>query len=322
MMKSRRVHLSALLVAILFVVTPGPRIAAHQNWLLIFFGDSLSDSGNHFIAFHEISQRPFEPIPDAPYAVGGLHFSNGATWAEQLAWMLHSPKSGLPALLPGGEFTNYAVGRARARPGSPVFPDFDLATQTARFRSDFHGVAPPEATYAIWIGANDLSEALGALAIDRTGATSQAIVAEAVGSVATSIQSLWLSGARTFLVLNIPNLALTPAVRAAGPAAIAGATFLTNGYNAGLNQTLDGLGRLLPDIRFVRLDINALLTSIANDPAAFGLTNATDACLTFGVVHDPFCRTPNRYLFWDGTHPTKAGHSLVADAAARALADN
>ena len=321
MMKSHRVHLSALLVAILFLASSAPRISAHQNWRLFFFGDSLSDSGNHFIAFREISQRPFEPIPDAPYAVGGFHFSNGATWAEQLAWMLHSPKSGLPALLGRGQFTNYAVGRARARPGAPVFPDFDLATQTARFRGDFHGVAPPEATYAMWIGANDLSDALGAFAMDRTGATSQAILEEALGSVATNIQSLWLSGARNFLVLNIPNLALTPAVRAAGPAAEAGATFFTNGYNTGLNQTLDRLSKL-PDIRFVRLDIDALLTAIVNEPAAFGLTNAEDACLTFGVVRDPFCRTPNRYLFWDGTHPTKAGHSLVADAAARALADN
>ena len=320
-MNSRRVHLSALLVALLFLLSPAPRISAHQNLRVFFFGDSLSDSGNYFIAFREISQRPFEPVPDAPYAVGGLHFSNGATWAEQLSWMLHSPKSGLPALLAGGEFTNYAVGRARARPGAPVFADFDLATQTGRFRGDFHGVAPPEATYAIWIGANDLNDALNALAIDGTGATSQAILTEALGAVATNIQSLWLSGARSFLVLNIPNLALTPAVRAAGPAAEAAATFLTNAYNTGLNQALVGLGGL-PDIRFVRLDVDALLTAIVSDPAAVGLTNAEDACLTFGVVRDPFCRTPNRYLFWDGIHPTQAGHSIVADAAARALAAN
>ena len=320
-MNSRRVHLSALLVALLFLLSPAPRISAHQNLRVFFFGDSLSDSGNYFIAFREISQRPFEPVPDAPYAVGGLHFSNGATWAEQLSWMLHSPKSGLPALLAGGEFTNYAVGRARARPGAPVFADFDLATQTGRFRGDFHGVAPPEATYAIWIGANDLNDALNALAIDGTGATSQAILTEALGAVATNIQSLWLSGARSFLVLNIPNLALTPAVRAAGPAAEAAATFLTNAYNTGLNQALVGLGGL-PDIRFVRLDVDALLTAIVSDPAAVGLTNAEDACLTFGVVRDPFCRTPNRYLFWDGIHPTRAGHTIVAEAAARALAAN
>ena len=319
-MKSR-VYQSALLVALLFLVSPAPRMSAHQNLRVFFFGDSLSDSGNHFIAFREIAQRPFVPVPEAPYAVGGLHFSNGATWAEQLAWMLHSPKSGLPALLAGGVFTNYAVGRARARPGSSVFPYFDLATQTGKFRSDFEGVAPPEATYAIWIGADDLNDALGALADDPSGGASVAIVQEALGSVATNIQSLFISGARTFLVLNIPNLALTPAVRAAGPAAVTGATFLTSAYNDGLTQTLDGLEAAL-GITFVRLDTNALLTAIVADPDAAGLTNVEDACLTFGVVRNPFCRTPDRYLFWDGIHPTRAAHAIVADAAARALASN
>jgi phospholipase/lecithinase/hemolysin len=50
-----------------------------------------------------------------------------------------------------------------------------------------------------------------------------------------------------------------------------------------------------------------------------GLTNVEDACLTFGVVRNPFCQTPNRYLFWDGIHPTRAGHAILADTAARAL---
>jgi phospholipase/lecithinase/hemolysin len=322
-MKSRRVHQSALLSALLLLifVSPAPSMSAHQNLRVFFFGDSLSDSGNHFIAFREIAQRPFVPVPEAPYAIGGLHFTNGATWAEQLAVRLHSPKSGLPSLLAGGVFTNYAVGRARARPGAPDFPYFDLATQTGRFRSDFPVGAPPEATYAIWIGATDLNDALNALAVDPSGATSQAIVEAALGSVATSIQSLWLSGARTFLVLNIPNLALTPAVRAAGPAAGDAASYFTSAYNAGLSQALDGLG-LLPDIRFVRLDADALLTEIVDDPAAAGFSNVEDACLTFGVVRSPFCRMPNQYLFWDGIHPTRAGHTIVADAAARALAAN
>ncbi len=317
-MKSRRMHQSALVLALLLILSPAPGMSAHQTLRVFFFGDSLSDSGNHFIAFKEIARRPFEPVPESPYAIGGLHFTNGPTWAEQLAVMLHSPKSGLPALLAGGTFTNYAVGRARARPGSPVFPFFDLAVQTARFRDDFHGVAPPDATFALWIGGDDLNDALAALAVDQTGATSQAILEAAVAAVATNIQSLWLSGARTFLVLNIPNLALTPAVRAAGPAAEAGASYLTMAYNSGLNGALDGL-EALPGIRFVRLDADALLTDIVADPAAAGLTNVEDACLTFGVVRNPFCRAPNDYLFWDGIHPTKAGHRLVAEAAARAL---
>jgi phospholipase/lecithinase/hemolysin len=318
-MKRRYVHWLAMVVALLIFVSPAASVSARQSLRLFFFGDSLSDSGNHFVAFGEISQRPFEPIPDAPYAVGGLHFSNGATWAEQLAWKVHSPLSGFPALLAPRVFTNYAVGRARARPAAPVFSDFDLATQVRLFRHDFNGRAPADGIYAIWIGANDLNDAVNALFADPSGGTSMAILEAALGSVANSIQTLWLSGSRTFLVPNIPNLALTPAVRAAGPAAEGAATFLTLSYNAGLNGVLAGLGAL-PGIQIVQLDVDALLTSIAADPAAVGLTNAEDACITFGVVRNPFCRSPNLYLFWDGAHPTKAGHTIVAAAAAEALA--
>src|SRR3989442_7005067 len=106
---------------------------------IIFFGDSLSDPGNHFIAFGTTAHQPFAPIPDDSYAIGGHHFSNGATWAEQLAQALHIPRSGSPALRAPGVFTNYAVGRARARPDAPVFRFYDLSTQVGLFLSDFGG---------------------------------------------------------------------------------------------------------------------------------------------------------------------------------------
>jgi phospholipase/lecithinase/hemolysin len=309
-----------LVVALLILVAPGLSASGAYKIRLIFFGDSLSDSGNHFIEFHEVSRQPFEPIPDAPYLVGGLHFTNGATWAEQLARLLRSPLSGLPSSLAPRIFTNYAVGRARARPAAPVFPYFDLNTQVGRFLYDFDFIAPSDATYAIWIGANDLNDALNALAVDPSGSTSLAILGTAVQSVGEGIQTLWLSGARRFLVLNVPNLALTPAVRAAGPGAQAAATFLTQSYNTGLGQSLDALGAL-PGIGILRLDADALVTMVVANPTAVGLTNVMDPCLTFGVVAGAFCAGPNRYLFWDATHPTRAGHGLVAGAAADVLAE-
>jgi outer membrane lipase/esterase len=285
----------------------------------VFFGDSLSDPGNHFIAFHEISTRPFAPVPSAPYAIGGLHFSNGPTWAEQLAWRLHSPASGLPALLIPRAFTNYAVGRARARASAMEFPDFDLSTQVGRFLGDFGGSAPPDAIYSVWIGSNDLNDALNALAVDPSGATSVGILTAAVTAVAGNIQLLWLRGAREFLVPSIPNLAITPAVRALGPQAQGAATFLTATYNGAVAQALVALAAL-PGIQITSVDVNALLAAVIADPAAEGLLDVDDACLAFGVIQNAICRTPNRYLFWDGTHPTRAGHGILAREAAEILA--
>lgn len=76
----------------------------------------------------------------------------------------------------------------------------------------------------------------------------------------------------------------------------------------------------LPGIQFVSFDVNAFLTNIEADPASFGIANATDPCLRFGVTGNAICARPNDYLFWDGIHPTKHGHSLVADAIRQVLA--
>jgi phospholipase/lecithinase/hemolysin len=57
---------------------------------------------------------------------------------------------------------------------------------------------------------------------------------------------------------------------------------------------------------------------IVADPTAFGLTNATTACITPGVP--PFaCTNPDEYLFWDGIHPTTAAHAIIAQEAAAVL---
>jgi phospholipase/lecithinase/hemolysin len=302
------------LAGVLFTSTA----AAQPFDRLVIFGDSLSDPGNHFVVFGETSHQPFAPIPDAPYAIGGHHFSNGRTWAERLAGDLNLPPSGKPALRVPSVFTNYAVGRARARAGAPVFPFYDLGTQVSLFLSDFGGSAPPDGAYAIWIGSNDLNDALSALFADPTGETSMEIIQAAVEAVAGSIQTLWASGARTFVILNVPNLAITPFVRSLGPEAQFAATQLSAAYNTALMGVLTAL-QPLPGIVFVRLDINALFDEIVATPEAVGLANVEDACLTFGVRGGALCSHPDSYLFWDGIHPTEAGHDIVATAARRVL---
>ena len=46
---------------------------------------------------------------------------------------------------------------------------------------------------------------------------------------------------------------------------------------------------------------------IVADPAGFGLVNVTDACGAPTAHCDPATA-----LYWDGIHPTAAGHALLA----------
>ena len=286
---------------------------------MVIFGDSLSDPGNHFAAFGMTSQAPFSPLPDFPYAIGGHHFSNGATWAEQLSHALGVPNSGKPALREPGVFTNYAVGRARARAGAPEFPDFDLSTQVRQFLTDFRGRAPSNALYVIWIGANDLDDALIAAQTDPTIAA--AIIRAAVTTLAGNVYALWGAGARNVMILNLPDPALAPFIRALGPSVQAAASQAGMLYNAALDQAVMQV-RGLPGLQLVRFDVKGVFDDIVATQGDADGINVTDACLSFGVAVHAVCKHPNRYLFWDGAHPTKAGHRLIAEAALRLFDDD
>jgi len=312
----KRMTIWAQLTTVLCLLALGALPAAaraDESRGLVFFGDSLTDPGNHYIAFGEVSRPPYQPVAIYPYAMGGHHFSNGPTWAEDLTDELDTPVSGKPALREPGVFTNYAVGRARARPGAPVFPDFDLGTQVGAFLTDSGGHAAANRTYVIWIGANDLDDAIEALQVDQTGATSIGIIQQAIGATAENVQMLWAAGARDFLVINLADPALTPYVRSLGPAAQGASTQLATAYNGALAQALAALGAL-PQIQIRQFDINAFLHTVVSSPGRYGLRDVENACLRFGVATNAVCADPNHYLFWDGIHPTRAGHLIISFA--------
>src|SRR5439155_16446995 len=219
---------------------------------IVIFGDSLSDPGNHYGAFGMTSQAPFAPLPDFPYGIGGHRFSNGATWAEQLTRALGMPTSGKPALHAPGVFTNYAVGRARARAEAPAFPQFDLSAQVQQFLADFAGHAPSNALYVIWIGANDFDDALVAAQSGDPDAA-KAIINGALAAIAHNVTVLWAAGARNFMIPNLPNPALTPFVRSFGPDAAAAATAAGEMYNLALDWLVMQLGEF-PGVHVMSFD--------------------------------------------------------------------
>jgi outer membrane lipase/esterase len=310
-------NLRASMLAVVLLIAGlalAPTVTAGDDQRLVIFGDSLSDPGNAFVILRDVEVPPFELIPDAPYARGALHFSNGATWAEQLAGRLGARVSAGPALWLPHIFSNYAVGSARAR----VDGAFHLGEQVDRFIDNAGAAAPRDALYVVFVGGNDLRDALDALALDPSGAASGVIVQAALAAIRDNLLKLYAIGARKFLVPNAPNLALVPAVRLLGPSAQGAAQFLAEAYNDGLGALLDGLQASL-SIDVVRFDVFALLNAVVANPAAVGLREVTQPCITPGTRVRPFCARPDEYLFWDGIHPTRAGHAILAERAAGLL---
>jgi phospholipase/lecithinase/hemolysin len=317
-MNARTLFYRMLTAAFLLQAAVLPAHADIASNRFVVFGDSLSDAGNFYYFYGQVSEEPFAPVPTAPYDEGGHHFTNGPTWIEQLTRELGTTASGRPALVHPGVNTNYSLGRARARPNAPVFPDFDLSTQVRLFLNDAHGMAPGRATYVIWIGANDLDDALDALQADPTGATSAGIINDALTALAGNIQALWAAGARSFLVPNMPDFGLLPALQMLGPPAVQAGRQLSMGYNAGLAQILQQLSAL-PGSRFRSLDVYQVLDAVVANPSGFGVTDAQSPCLSFFVAQNAICSEPEQHLFWDAIHPTAAGHEIIEEAAEHTL---
>jgi phospholipase/lecithinase/hemolysin len=298
-----------------------PAWAAAQSRFsgIVVFGTSLFDPGNAFALVGDQNTPPdfmLNPflIPSAPYAKGGHHFSNGATWVEQFGrsvGLVRSVGAALATTNPG--FTNYAVGAARAYNDGV---NFNLSRQVDTFLQRSGGVASSQALYVIEMGGNDIRDAFQLYG--TPGGDGGPILAAALGSIAANIQKLYVAGAREFLVWAAPNVALTPAIRSLGPAAGVLATGVTQAFNEGLALVLGQLSSGLLGTSFARLDAFRILNDIVSNPAAFSLTNVTTACVTPNIP--PFtCKTADEFLFWDGIHPTKAGHAILAEETANVL---
>jgi outer membrane lipase/esterase len=185
------------------------------------------------------------------------------------------------------------------------------------FLDDTGGVARSEALYVIEMGSNDLRDALVAFSAGEDGGP---ILEAAALSIAQTVATLYASGARHFLVWSVPDPGLTPALRMLDilqPGTAAFASQLAQEFNVGLDAAL-ALLSALPGIEIARLDAFALIHTIVADPAAFGFTNWTSACITPGVA--PFtCRQADEFVFWDGIHPTTHVHQIIAQEAATVL---
>lgn len=270
---------------------------AYKDWFV--FGDSLSDSGNNAIflgidAGQVIDGNSY--IPTYPYASG--RYSNGEVWTASFAATLGLEAK---ASLSGGNI--YAYGGARTRVVSPDGAP-PLRDQVKTFLGDHGGAADAGALYVIAGGGNNARDTLEAIASGEVPIV-RTMLGEAVryaADVGRMVDQLQAAGAEHIVVWNTPDLSRAPAVIAEGSLAVGLAAKVAGSMNSALSRRLDG------EEGVVIFDTYTLFGEIVDHGADYGLVDTSNAC---GAIVG--C-DPSTYLFWDGIHPTSAGHQLLADA--------
>ena len=305
----RNLKLLSLCLALLLVR------ATYANQRLVVFGDSLSDNGRLFAI---TGGSPTEPYGDAYNRLGKVvkyfpgHFTDGQNWVDYFPKVARffgvdvSTVSPFPflegPLKASDDTTNFAVGGATSgdfnvlnNPQNPqvTFPGFLAQISAYLGAVDRHASA--DDLYVIWIGANDFAANI----------SPQTTVANIRGG----ITALTKAGAKHFVVINVPNISLTPEVKALPSPEIGAAIQFVAAVN-GLLAVYIPISAWTERINVDLLDINTIFVPVVLEPFLFGFSNSTETALnpTTGPVSDP-----NDYVFWDGFHPTTNVHRIAAD---------
>jgi phospholipase/lecithinase/hemolysin len=238
---------------------------------VIVFGDGLSDNGNSFVQ---------DGTPPPPYFEG--RWSNGFNWVDYFPRAAHHFPRITAFLQDGG--TNFAVGSATSA---------DLSTQIGTFLANFE--ASSHYLYVVWIGSNDFA----------AGINPQTTVQ----NISSGIVQLATAGARDIVVVDLPDISITPNVIARGGQIVQEAKQFVTATDSQLALQVYQAATFYP-IRVGFVDINSLFVPLVMDPTAFGLKNSVQAA--FDPSTGKIVSHPNEFVFWDGFHPTTPVHLKAA----------
>ena len=271
---------------------------------LVFFGDSLSDTGNLFLATGGAQLA-------SPYFNGRA--SNGPLWTEVMAGLLGQPGDAQPYLVGGN---NYAF--AGARTGTDDTPPGVLAQAVGVWGAS-HASADPNALYVVVGGGNDMRDArrdFADMGSAADAASRQAAAVTAVTQLGQTVGYLASKGARNVLIANLPDLGFTPEAALLGKqAASSDASARFNALLPGLVATGNGMGLNMSFVDFAGIGSLVRLDAQFNGGGVFGITNVTTPCGPFAGSVGIDCDVS---AFSDALHPTAKVHQIFGLYAAQA----
>lgn len=268
------------------------------------FGDSITDSGN-IPAF----SGNFDETPSPPYFNG--RFSNGPVFVE-----LFPAQLGISA----ANVRNFAIGGATfgdltisaVLGDNPAIANRGVANQVRDFVATGARFGRLDLVQ-LNAGNNDFGATLLTNPPEAWGAAMLVAADTAGANFGRSVRALQGIGASQFLVQTtlsvqgIPNFN-DPGILAADAVYI---PRLNDNLVAEMNRAAK------PGDIFYILDTRTLVLDVIANPGKYGFTDVTTPCLdeATGAV----CTNEATRLWWDGQHPTRRGHQLLAAAATDTL---
>jgi len=295
-------RLAGLVAALAMTMVSVPAGAANID-NVVFFGDSLSDTGNVWFATNGFPPPPYFQGSSgmAPEFTGGQWSSpEGPSWPT-----LFAGRFGLmatPSVTQVPYANNFAWGGARTGVNTGFGQDPTavpwLDQQVAFYEASLAGSPTGAGTLvSIMIGGNDVANNL----FDPTA------IEAGMTSIINQMTKLYGLGVRQFLISNVPDVGVTPRFQqldALQPGTAALATAVTLQWNAALEAALEELE--LPGAVITFFDFY----SFGQDPELLEVfANTTDACLT----ETSLCDDPASYFYWDSFHPSSTSHALLAE---------
>lgn len=265
-MKSRTRFLVQSLVLLFFISLSISARASHQSFnQIIFFGDSLSDNGNLY-------SRLFGLIPKSPPYFNG-RFSNGPTWAENVAAHYAQTENVISA--------NFAVGSETTVLHNPAkgYLPYTLTMSVSDYLWRYTFSDKSQTLFVIWIGANDYLN--GSSDIDNDTSV-------VVSAIKKDIEKLISYGAKSFFLMNLPDLAKTPFGQAQPYRDQL--TLMTQAHNNKLAQMVQDIQANNKDVTIKLFDFNSQFSAMLADPDAYNqkyqthLTDFTGSCWKGGYA--------------------------------------
>jgi len=319
---------------------------APQFSTLVSFGDSLSDVGTYRVG--------------GVAALGGGEFTINSPadkiWVEDLASALSLPapcaaETGLdgsaaygfnvPVTTHAG-CNGYAQGGARVTnpvgPGNAALGGSNaligmlttpVVTQLSNYLTANSGAFTGKELVTVWAGANDVfiqldTVAAGAESPTQAAAALEVAAAQEAGYINAEILG---KGANYVLVMNLPDISLTPSGLAEPVADQAFIQLLTQAYNTALAASLAAS----PASKVLLFDTYTASHNEVTNATTYGLTNTTTPACNLAPAANPLassliCSSANlaganvlNYEYADDVHPTPFAHALLAKGVLNAM---